>query len=121
MLSTHTLLLIGYTLAFAAGIVLLEGWLTYVSRVQKNSRFPMKVDDADWWMEWVVTASVALGIFLVINAHEHKHISVSQVVWALVAVAAGYSALPVMANVFCLDTNNKVRSVPWLIALNIAA
>lgn len=92
-----------------------------MSRVQKNGSFPLKVDDADWWMEWVVTASVALGIFLIINAHEHKNVSVSQVALAFIAVGLGYSALPVMANVYCLDTNNKVRSWPRIMALNIVA
>ena len=79
------------------------------------------MDDADWWKEWVVTASVALGIFLIINAHEHKDISVSQVILTLIAVGVGCGALPIVANVFCLDTNNKVRSWQRLIPLNVAA
>jgi di/tricarboxylate transporter len=111
-----------YTLAIALGLVVLEGYLTFASRVTRdNTKFPLHLDDATWWIEWVVAATVALAVFLVIDAHDHKDIDVAQIVTAIIAVFLGYSALPMMANIRCLDDEGKVKSVKWLIILNVAA
>ena len=81
----------------------------------------MHLDDAAWWIEWVVIATVALAIFLVLSAHEHKHIGGGQITAVIIAMFAGYGLLPLMANVRCLDNDGKVKSIGWLITLNIAA
>jgi hypothetical protein len=117
-----TLKLIGYTLAIAIGIALLEGWIKYLSRATRyGPKYPLTKDDYDWWIEWIVTATVTLVIFLIINSHEHKPVSTSQIVWAIIALFAGYSALPKLANIFCLDSQGRVESILWLAVLNILA
>jgi hypothetical protein len=97
-------------------------YLKLLSRLTRGGpRFPLARDDADWWIEWVVAASYALVIFLIISAHEHKAVSTRQIATALIALFLGYSALPKMANVYCLDGQGKVVSIPWLVVLNIFA
>jgi hypothetical protein len=92
-----------------------------LSRATKGGGWPLARDDADWWVEWVVAATIALVIFLIINSHEHKAVGTSQVVTAIVAVLVGYAALPRIANIFCLDAQGRVASVPWLFGLNFFA
>ncbi len=119
---TITWLSVAYTIAIAVGVVLLEGWLTFASRVTRGGPgFPLHLDDAAWWIEWVVTGTVALAIFLILSAHEHKPIGGGQIVAVIIAMFAGYALLPLMANIRCLDDDGKVKSIGWLITLNIAA
>ena len=118
---SHTAILISYTLASAIGIALLEGYLKWSSRATKAKPFPLTLDDADWWIEWVVSAGVALVIFLFVNAHEAKPVATQQLVTAIAAWLLGFSALPKLANIFCLNARGKVKSITWLVILNIVA
>ncbi len=119
---SHALIIIGSTLGSAIGIVLLEAYLTLLSRLTRSGqKFPLGKDDADWWIEWVVAATLALVIFLIINAHEHKPITTIQVVTAIAALVFGYSSLPTIAKVYCLNARGRVVSVKALFALNLSA
>jgi hypothetical protein len=119
---SDALILIGYTLGSAIGIVLLETYIKFMSRLTRaGPKFPLTRDDADWWIEWVVAATVALMVFITTNALEHKPVSIWQVTTAIVAVLLGYGALPTIASVFCLDDNGRVASTPALFVLNLVA
>jgi hypothetical protein len=99
----------------------LEMIVKLLARIRKGRLWPLVRDDADWWIEWIVAATIALALFLIINAHEHKPVSTWQVVTALAAIFFGYAALPRIASVFCLDDNGRVASIPALFVLDLFA
>jgi len=120
-----TVVLIGYTLAGAIGVSFLEGFLKWSSRATRAARFPLELDDADWWIEWTVSAGVALVIFLFGNAREGEPATAKQLATAIAALVLGFATLPKLANIFCLDAQGKIirewGSILWLAILNILA
>ncbi|MER6360083.1 hypothetical protein [Kitasatospora sp. NPDC001527] len=106
-------------MVLAAGVSLAQLWLKFASRKPHHQKWhALNLEDAIWWIDWVVAASVALVALLVIAAHEHKAVSVSQVIWASVTLLAGYSILPLSFRVICYE-NGQIKGWPYAAVMNM--
>lgn len=118
------LLALGYTLLIAIGFAVAEVYLKVTSRPSKNGKklnLNFEMEDASWWVEWVVAATFALVASLIANSHEHKHIGTPQIAFAFVALFVGYSTMPFANRTWCIDEDGKIKGRFHLIALNASA
>ncbi|MFD6293987.1 hypothetical protein ACFWFU_04040 [Streptomyces sp. NPDC060235] len=113
-------------LSLALSVVVLQVWLKFVSREPEpdpsrpsgRKRHAFTIEDAVWWIDWVVTASIAL-IILVLNAsHNKKPTATLQVGIGFAVLFLGYSVIPVFVRQVCYDGNGKIKSWKHVAVLN---
>lgn len=79
----------------------------------------MTLDDAVWWIEWVVTASIALALLLVVASHRHELLLTKQVGLGIAVTFLGYSVMPYFARLLCYDETGKLKSWRHVLGLNM--
>ncbi|MFF5365646.1 hypothetical protein [Streptomyces sp. NPDC013187] len=72
----------------------------------------MTLDDAVFWIDWVVTAVSALFLFLLGAAQEGKPIGTSYVFAAIIALVLGGMVMPFTFRILCYDGSGAIKS--WI-------
>ncbi|TGB03321.1 hypothetical protein [Streptomyces sp. MZ04] len=101
------------TLTLAISVSGMQTWFKLVSREPDpatGSRHALTLDDAVFWIDWVVTAVSALFLFLLGAAQDNKPIGTSYVFAALVALVLGGMVLPYAFRILCYDGTGKIKS-----------
>ncbi|MBC2907588.1 hypothetical protein [Streptomyces cupreus] len=101
------------TLGLAAAVAVAQTWLKLVSREpQPGKKHALTIDDAVFWIDWTVTAVVALCGALIGASLDHKPIAASTVAVALGAIFLGMTVMPFGVRMICYNGSGVIRG--WL-------
>lgn len=101
------------TFGVAASVALLQTWLRLVSREPPpGKKHALKMDDAVFWIDWIVTAAVAFCGAMVAASLDSKAIEFSTVALALAALFIGLIFMPFGVRMICYDGNGQIKG--WL-------
>ncbi|MFE7772606.1 hypothetical protein ACFU5O_01625 [Streptomyces sp. NPDC057445] len=104
------------TLGLAFGVAALQTWLKLVSREPTpGARHALTLDDAVFWIDWIVTAAAALCTALVGASLEQKPIATSTVGVALVVLIMGLTFMPYGVRMICYDGNGVIKGWPYVV------
>ncbi|MFH9824843.1 hypothetical protein [Streptomyces bobili] len=67
------------------------------------------MDDAVFWIDWIVTAVSAFFLFLLAAAQENKPIGTPQVFVAVVVLGLGGMFVPFAFRYFCYDGTGRIK------------
>ncbi|MFJ4005429.1 hypothetical protein ACIPWL_18540 [Streptomyces sp. NPDC090023] len=70
------------------------------------------MDDAVFWIDWTVTAVVALGASLIAASLDHRPLPPSTVAVALGAIVVGMTIMPFGVRMTCYDGSGGIRG--WM-------
>ena len=76
------------------------------------------MDDAVFWIDWLVTAISSFFLFLLGAAQDNKPIGTPQVAVAAFILIAGGMVLPFAFRIICYDGNGKIKGWPYVIVAN---
>jgi hypothetical protein len=108
------------TLGLAAATVILQLWLKLISRQPPpGRRHALTLDDAVWWIDWIVTASITLVVYVLLAIANHKEVTLGQVGLAMLSLFLGYSAMPYVVRLFCYDPTGNFKDWRLIIPLNV--
>lgn len=99
-----------------------------------GKKIPLAIEDALFWVDWVVTAAVALSLSLLSSS---KHIGQQvaagaggasggaaddsdKVIGLLFVFGVGMLLLPLLIRYFCYDGTGKIKGWPYVILSNAA-
>ncbi|MGA5278365.1 hypothetical protein OIE78_16030 [Streptomyces cellulosae] len=101
------------TLALAVGVSGAQTWLKLVSREPPpGKKHALTIEDAVFWIDWTVTAVVALCGALIAASLDHKPIATSTVFVALGAILVGMTVMPFGVRMVCYDGSGVIKG--WL-------
>ncbi|MEW1757860.1 hypothetical protein AB0393_15250 [Streptomyces cyaneofuscatus] len=102
-------------------MALLQTFMRYASRKPPSgSVHSLKIDDAIFYIDWVVTSAVALGYAMVTAAMDGKRIETATVVVALIVLVVGVAVIPPLIRDTCYDASGKVKGWWHVIILDLA-
>ncbi|WP_217251931.1 hypothetical protein [Streptomyces sp. AC602_WCS936] len=104
------------TLGLAFVVAVLQTWLKLVSREPPpGKKHALTLDDAVFWIDWTVTAAVALCGALIAASLDHKPIASSTVFIALGVQFVGMTFMPFGVRMICYDGSGRVRGWPYVV------
>ncbi|MBT2385017.1 hypothetical protein [Streptomyces sp. ISL-11] len=105
----------------ALAVVFLQGWLKFVSREPPNGKkHGLKMEDSIWWIDWIVTASIALVVLVTAASYDGKPTATLQVGLGFGVLFLGYSVIPFFVRQVCYDGRGKIKSWKHIAVLNFA-
>jgi hypothetical protein len=111
---------LAFTTGIAFAIALLQLWLKLLSRrPPPGKNHGLVPEDFVWWIEWVVAASVALALTLIVASYNGRVIPFSQVLSTIIALLCGFSILPYLAKVYAYDKNGQVKGWREIVVMNV--
>ncbi|MFC8016322.1 hypothetical protein [Streptomyces cinereoruber] len=100
-------------------VALLQTWIKYASRkVPAGQRHGLKQDDALFWIDWIVTAAVALGASLVTASLQDKPVGTLQVGVALFVLVLGLAVMPKIVQETCYDSTGALKGWSHIVCAN---
>jgi hypothetical protein len=101
------------TLGLAFVVAVLQTWLKLVSREPApGKKHALTLDDAVFWIDWIVTAAVALCGALIAASLDHKPIGTATVFVALGVLFVGMTFMPFGVRMICYDGSGAIKG--WL-------
>ncbi|MGW0584276.1 hypothetical protein ACWD25_52185 [Streptomyces sp. NPDC002920] len=99
-----------------------------------GKKIPLTIEDSLFWVDWVVTAAVALSLSLLSSSKHHEQASAAGVGGASGGTAddtdkliglffvfgGGMLLLPLLIRYFCYDGTGKIKGWPYVILTNAA-
>lgn len=111
---------VAVTLGLATATVCLQLWLKLISRQPPPGKsHGLNLDDAVWWIDWIVTASVTLVGFVLLAVANGKQVTLGQVALALFSLFLGYSAMPYGVKMLCYDSQGQLKGWRYIVPANI--
>ncbi|GAA0487121.1 hypothetical protein ACFQ2B_22965 [Streptomyces stramineus] len=105
--------------SLAIAVVILQGWLKFVSREPPNGKkHGLKMEDSVWWIDWIVTASIALVVLVLAASHDGRATATLQVGLGFGVLFLGYSVIPFFVRQICYNGNGKIKSWKHIAVLN---
>ncbi|MEU7326973.1 hypothetical protein [Streptomyces parvus] len=83
-----------------------------------GKKHALTMDDAVFWIDWTVTAVVALSGSLVAASLDHKPIATMTVVVALGAILVGMTIMPFGVRMVCYDGSGVIRGWVHVVCAN---
>ncbi|MDP9949108.1 MULTISPECIES: hypothetical protein [Streptomyces] len=109
------------TLGVAFVVSLLQTWLRLVSREPRpGKKHALTIDDAVFWIDWIVTAAVAFCGALLAASLEGKAIDAATVATALVAIILGLTFMPFGVRMVCYDGSGVIKGWMHVAVANVA-
>lgn len=107
------------SLVLAVGVSGAQTWLKLVSREPPpGKKHALTMDDAVFWIDWTVTAVVALSGSLVAASLDHKPIATMTVVVALGAILVGMTIMPFGVRMICYDGSGVIKGWVHVVCAN---
>lgn len=108
------------TLCIATATALLQLWLKLISRQPPpGKRHGLNLDDAVWWIDWIVTASITLVAFVLLAIANNRSVTIGQISLAILSLFLGYSAIPFAVRMFCYTPNGKLKDWRFIVPANV--
>ncbi|MFE5546628.1 hypothetical protein [Streptomyces sp. NPDC057677] len=109
------------TLGVALTVALLQTWLRLVSREPPpGKKHALTMEDAVFWIDWIVTAAVAFCGALLAASLEKKPIDAVTVVTTLVTIILGMTFMPFGVRMICYDGNGVIKGWVHVVGANVA-
>lgn len=83
-----------------------------------NKNHGLTRDDALFWSDWIVAASLALAGSVIVAANQGEAVPVAQVLASFFSIVLGCSAFPFLLRVFAYDPNARIKSMGWIVVAN---
>lgn len=94
-----------------------QTWFKLVSREPPPGRkHALAMDDAVFWIDWIVTAVSAFFLFLLATAQANKPIGTPHVFVAVVVLGLGGMVIPFAFRYLCYDGTGKIKGWMYVIA-----
>jgi hypothetical protein len=94
-----------------------QTWFKLVSREPlPGKKHALTMDDAVFWIDWIVTAVSAFFLFLLAAAQANKPIGTPHVLVAFVVLGLGGMVIPYAFRILCYDGNGKIKGWAYVIA-----
>ncbi|MFF1717579.1 hypothetical protein [Streptomyces sviceus] len=107
------------SLMLAVGVSGAQTWLKLVSREPPpGKKHALTMDDAVFWIDWTVTAVVALCGSLIVASLDHKPIATTTVVVALGAILVGMTIMPFGVRLICYDGSGGIKGWVHVVCAN---
>src|SRR5688572_14495840 len=78
-----------------------------------NKNHGLTRDDALFWSDWVIAASLALASTAIVSAQQGTPIPPLQMTVSFVSIILGCSAFPFFLRVFAYGPDAKIKSLGW--------
>ncbi|MFJ7203272.1 hypothetical protein ACIQWR_07035 [Streptomyces sp. NPDC098789] len=99
----------------------MQTWIKYASRkAPTGRRHALRRDDALLWIDWLVTAALALGVSLVTASMQGKPVDSFQVGVTLAVLVLGLAVMPKVVQEFCYDSAGDLRGWSHIVCANAA-
>lgn len=107
------------TVLLAVGTALLQVIMKGSSRPNlPGKNHALTQDDALFWTDWTVAASLALGGSLLVASSQDKDIPPTQVAIGFGAIIVGCVFFPFFLRTFAYDAHGKIKSWGWIFGAN---
>ncbi|AYC40820.1 hypothetical protein DWG14_05093 [Streptomyces griseorubiginosus] len=104
-------------------MALLQTFMRYASRKPPSgSTHSLKIDDAIFYIDWIVTSAVALGYSMVtvtMDGDPKTQIETPTVVVALLVLVVGVAMLPPLVRDTCYDATGKIKGWWHVVVLDL--
>ncbi|MFJ9941314.1 hypothetical protein [Streptomyces erythrochromogenes] len=102
-------------------VALMQTWIKYASRKAPAGRtHGLRRDDALFWIDWLVTAALALGVSLVTASMQGKPVGTFQVGVALSVLVLGLAVMPKVVQEMCYDSTGDLKGWSHIVSANAA-
>ncbi|MFC9404350.1 hypothetical protein ACFTWQ_04890 [[Kitasatospora] papulosa] len=109
------------TFGLAALVAAMQTWIKYASRrAPAGQSHALRRDDALFWIDWIVTAAVALGTSLVSASMQGKPVGTIHVGVALAVLVLGLAVMPKVVQELCYDSSGDLKGWSHIICANAA-
>lgn len=109
------------TLGVALVVAVLQTWLRLVSREPRpGKKHALTIDDAVFWIDWIVTAAVAFCGALLAASLEGKPIDAATVATALVVIILGLTFMPFGVRMVCYDGTGVIKGWVHVVVADLA-
>ncbi len=108
------------TLGLASATVILQLWLKLISRQPPPGKsHALNLDDAVWWIDWIVTATITLVVFVLLAVANNRQVTLGQVGMAILSLFLGFSAIPYAVKMLCYDNTGRLKGWLYLVPANV--
>jgi hypothetical protein len=77
------------------------------------------MDDAVFWIDWIVTAVSAFFLFLLAAAQANKPIGTPHVFVAVMVLGMGGMVVPFAFRLICYDGQGNIKGWPYVVVANV--
>ncbi|MCH0567953.1 hypothetical protein I3F60_01500 [Streptomyces sp. MUM 136J] len=77
------------------------------------------MEDAIWWIDWIVAASIALVILTLTASSNGKPVATAAVALGFVALFLGFSVMPLVVRQQFYDSSGRIKSWKHIASLNV--